>query len=150
MAGCASGVVKVWDLGGQANDVTLRGHTKEVEGLVLSPDGRTLVSVSTDVRVWDLSSQRELIRIKPRSTRFFGCSFSPDGRRLAVGALDGLITIWDLASRQEVATLKGHERPVIHVSFLSDGNTLVSVDQEQVRVWRAASLEETDREALKQ
>ena len=144
MAGCASGVVKVWDLGGQANDVTLWGHTKEVEGLVLSPDGRTLVSVSTDVRVWDLSSQRELIRIKPRSTRFFGCSFSPDGRRLAVGALDGLITIWDLASRQEVATLKGHERRVIHVAFLSDGNTLVSVGEDQVRVWRAASLTEAD------
>jgi len=73
-----------------------------------------------------------------------GCSISPDGRRLAVGAVDGLITIWDLASRQEVATLKGHERRVIHVAFLSDGNTLVSVGQEQVRVWRAASLTEAD------
>jgi WD40 repeat protein len=61
-----------------------------------------------------------------------------------------LITIWDLASRQEVATLKAHERLVYGVAFLSDGNTLVSVGQEQMRVWRAASLEETDSMALKQ
>ena len=73
----------------------------------------------------------------------------PDGRRLAIGAGDGLITIWDLASREEVATLRGHERTVDTLSFLSDGNTLVSVGLDQLRVWRAASFEEADREALK-
>ncbi len=149
MAGFHSGQVKVWDLSGHNGELTFQRHNMQVRGLALLPDGRTLVSAGTDVRFWDLSSQRELIRIEPRFTRFLGCSISPDGRRLAVGAVDGLITIWDLASRQEVATLKGHDRHVQEVAFLSDGNTLASVGLDQVRVWRAASLEETDRAALK-
>ena len=142
MAGCASGVVKVWDFGGQAKDVTLRGHNKEVYGLAVLPDGQTLIAVGSEIRFWDLNPQRELTADRTAARARTDC-------RLAVGAVDGLITIWDLASRQEVATLKGHERHVIDVAFLSDGNTLVSVGQEQVRVWRAASFEEADREALK-
>jgi WD40 repeat protein len=150
MAGFDDGLIQVWDLSGSNGELTFQRHNRQVDGLALLPDGRTLVSAGTDVRFWDLTSQRELIRFQPRSTTFLGCSISPDGRRLAVGAVDGLISIWDLVSRHEVATLKGHERSVHDVAFLSDGNTLVSVGQEQVRVWRAASFEETDREALKQ
>ena len=149
MAGFDNGLVKLWDLSGNKGELTFERHNRQVRGLALFPDAQTLVSAGTDVRLWDLSSQRELIRIQPRPTRFLGCSISPDGRRLAVGAVDGLITIWDLASRQEVATLKGHEQRVYDVAFLPDGNTLVSVGQEQVRVWRATSFEEADREDLK-
>ena len=144
MAGCASGVVKVWDLGVQANEVTFVGHNKEVYGLALLPDGRTLIAVGSEIRFWDLNSQRELFSFHPRPILFKGCSISADGRRLAVGAFDGLVTVWDLDSRQEVATLTGDERPVNAVSFLPDGNTLVSVGQRQLRVWRAASLPETE------
>jgi WD40 repeat protein len=150
MAGFHSGLVKVWDLSGHNGERTFERHNKQVRGLALLPDGQTLVSAGTDVRFWDLNSQREFVRIQPRQTQFLSCSISPDGRRLAVGAADGLITIWDLASRQEVATLNGLDRRVNDVAFLSDGHSLVSVGQEQVRVWRAASFEETDREALKQ
>jgi WD40 repeat protein len=121
-----------------------------VNDVALMSDGRTLVSSSLDVRFWDLSSQRELfLPLRPRPTPFSGCSISPDGRRLAVGGIDGLITIWDLASRQEVATLKADERRALAVAFLSDGNTLVSAGLGELRVWRAASFEEADREALK-
>jgi len=149
MAGCASGVVKVWDLDSQANDVSLRGHNQEVNGLALLPDGRTLIASGSEIRFWDLNSQRELFAFHPRPTSFKGCSISADGRRLAVGALDGLVTVWDLDSRQEVATLKGDERPVHAVSFLPDGNTLVSIGHSQLCIWRAASFEESDREALR-
>jgi WD40 repeat protein len=150
MAGYGSGLVKVWGLAGNNEEATLRGHDHMVNDVALMSDGRTLVSSSLDVRFWDLSSQRELfLPLRPRPNPFSGCSISPDGRRLAVGGIDGLITIWDLASRQEVATLKADERRALAVAFLSDGNTLVSAGLGELRVWRAASFEEADREALK-
>jgi WD40 repeat protein/serine/threonine protein kinase len=142
--GYSSGVVKIWDLARRTNEITLRVHNPAVRGLALLPDERTLIAVGRDIQFWDLNSQRELFRLKPRPTNFRGCSISPDGRRLAVGAFDGLVTVWDLDSRQEVATLNGDERPINAVSFLPDGNTLVSVGQSQLRVWRAAPLSETD------
>ena len=149
VAGCASGVVKIWDLADQSNEITLTGHTRQVRGLALLPDGRTLVSAAGEIRVRDLISRQEIFSLKPRATSFYGCSISQDGERLATGAETGLITIWDLASRQEVATLHGHDRLVDQVAFLPDGNSLLSVGLDQVRVWHAASFEEADREVLK-
>jgi WD40 repeat protein len=142
MAGLDYGPVKVWDLAGRRQEVTLTGHEEQVRGLALLPDGRTLVSAARDICFWDLNSGRLLSVFKLRTTGFYGCSVSPDGRRLAIGAADRRITVWDLSSGQEVATLEGHEGRVDDVSFLSDGNTLVSVGVDQLRVWRAPSFAE--------
>jgi len=50
---------------------------------------------------------------------------------------------------QILVALEGHETPVLDVAFLGDGDTLVSVGDDQVRVWRAASYAEADGEILK-
>jgi hypothetical protein len=43
-----------------------------------------------------------------------------------------------------VATLSGQTRPLMDLRFLPDGDTLVSVSVNDVRIWRAASLQEVD------
>ena len=144
MAGLGSGMVKTWDMAKRTPESTLRGHDFQANGVALLPDGRTLVSTAKDIRFWDLESQTTNLVLNPRPAIFRCLAISADGRRLAVGAGDGLITIWDLASKEEVATLAGHKRTLHALSFLSDGNTLVSVGLDQVRVWRAASFEESD------
>jgi len=105
--------------------------------------------MSDEILLRDLSSPEKTFSLNPRPTHFYGGSISPEGSRLAVGAWGGLITIWDLASLQEVATLNAHENRVQALGFLADGNTLVSVGVDELRLWRAPSFEETDREALK-
>ena len=97
---------------------------------------------------WDLNSRQHPVVLQEQNI-LRGCCVSPDGRRLAVGGGDGLITIWDLAVRQILVALEGHETPVLDVAFLGDGDTLVSVGDDQVRVWRAASYAEADGEILK-
>lgn len=144
MAGFSSGVVRVWDFTRGAPEVTLRGHDFQVDGVALMPDRRTLVSAANDIRFWDLNSHSARMVLSPRPATFRCVAFSADGRRLAVGANDGLITIWDLASKEEVATLAGHTRTVLALSFLPDGDTLVSVGVDQIRVWRAATLQEAE------
>ena len=115
-----------------------------MRGLALLSDMRTLVSVSREVRFWDLNSRQHAPVHEAPIVHERGCSVSPDGRRLAIGGSDGLITIWDLASRQILVVLEGHESLVVDVAFLGDDDTLVSVSDDQVRVWRAASLAEAD------
>jgi WD40 repeat protein len=148
MAGFYDGLVKIWDLSGPFQ-LALKGGNDQVHGLALLSDMRTLVSVSREVRFWDLNSRQHLPVHREPKVRGWGCSVSPDGRRLAVGGSDGLITIFDLASRQILVALEGHESPVLDVAFLGDGDTLVSVGDDQVRVWRAASFAEADGEMLK-
>jgi WD40 repeat protein len=62
MVGSDIGRVKVWDLAGRSQEVTLEGHMQQVRGLALLPDGRTLVSAARDIRFWDLNSGRRLFQ----------------------------------------------------------------------------------------
>jgi WD40 repeat protein len=145
LAGFYYGAVRVWDLTKQNRELIFNGGDHQIRGVTISPDGQTIYAAGAHVLAWDLSAQRPIFSFRPRQLNYHGCSISPDGRRLAVGGGDGMITIWDLASRREVITLKGHARSIEDLFFLGDGNTLVSIGLDEVRVWRAPSLNENGR-----
>jgi WD40 repeat protein len=122
-----------------------------VPGLALSHHGDTLVSASGDApaKLWDVKGQREGATLEGQMLALKSAALSSDGQRLALGGSDRTIRIWDLASKRPLATLKGHKGEgtggeVRAVEFLADGNTLVSVSNDSVAVWRAATLAETD------
>jgi WD40 repeat protein len=149
-AGLYDGLVKVWDLSNPPRERRFRGHVDQVNGLAFSPDGCTFVSSGDEICIWDVKSQQQVSQLRPRPIRFTTCAISPDGRTLAVADFTGLITLWsmaDAASPQQTGTLHGHKE---HLSdsgglvFSPDGSMLVSVSQEQFRVWRAAAFAETD------
>jgi WD40 repeat protein len=130
--------------------LSLKGGNDQVHGLAPLPDMRTLVSVSREVYFWDLNSRQHPPPVLQESRWLGRGSYVlPDGRRLAIGGFDGLITVWGLASRQILVALERHESFVLDVAFLGDGDTLVSVGDDQVRVWRATSFAEADGEMLK-
>jgi WD40 repeat protein len=153
MAGFFSGSVKLWQLdrpGGGDAEFNHRSWPVEA-GLALLPDGQTLISAGgTAIRFWDVRTRQETSQLNPRSGMFSSIALSGDGLRLAAGATDGRITIWDVDSHQELATLEGHKDEVMQLAFTPDGDHLVSASKDQLRVWRAASLAETDATIQKQ
>ncbi|HYH67742.1 MAG TPA: hypothetical protein VD866_23800 [Urbifossiella sp.] len=61
LATAADGDVLVWDVKARAVRGTLKGHPKEVRGLVPSPTGKWLVSSGDDTaRVWDVAAAAEV------------------------------------------------------------------------------------------
>ena len=123
-----------------------------VRGLGLLPGGQTLISASDDIRFWDVRTGREAHKLNSRAGTVYSIALSVDGGRLAAGGIDGRITILNTASHQEVAMLEGHNEAVAHMAFTPDGDHPVSVSEDQLRVWRAASwkdIEAAEKEAGK-
>jgi WD40 repeat protein len=62
---------------------------------------------------------------------------SADGKKLATGGRDKAVKVWDI-SKPKVpapAVLTGHTNPVLALTFAPSGDALVSVADEQMRVW---------------
>jgi WD40 repeat protein len=109
---------------------TLEGHTRAVESLSFSPDGKTLASACThcSIKLWDVPTGRNRTTLKEESPYLWGwVAFSPDGKMLATGGFFNKVKLWD------VRTLKGkillderRQCPETVVVFSPDGKTLAS------------------------
>ncbi len=131
-------VITLWDVQTGKEVLALKGHAKPISGIAFSPDGKRLLSTSTDrtVKVWDGQTGQELLTRKANVTRPWGVAFSPDGKRLA--ALDGdAVTVWDIQP-PALGSIRSDANP----SFSPDGKRVAtasrSADQEDavdVKVW---------------
>lgn len=74
-------------------------HTKPVESLAFSPDGRLLASGSGDATVilWDVESRRPLSQpLSGHGARVHRAVFSHDGKLLATAAVNGTAILWEM------------------------------------------------------
>jgi len=82
---------------------SLHGHTDTVRGLDFTPDGKTLVSMSSDnsVRCWDLASRRETQRLAGHATQVYCGLITANGNAVVSGAQNGSILVHEAVSLQE-------------------------------------------------
>jgi WD40 repeat protein len=135
-------VVKVWDVAGGREFLSLRGHTHTLWSLCFSPDGRLLASASQDgtVRVWDVTTGRVRAVLRGHEQDVNAVAFSPDGRVLASGGHDRAVRLWDASTGREQAVLRGHAGAVTSVAFSADGGRVASGSYDgTVRLWQAAA-----------
>jgi len=78
-------------------------------------------------------------------------AISPDGRWVAVGHIDGTVSIWSSVGLERRAVLRGHIGRVAAVAFDPSGDWLVSGSWDgDLRTWSMRSLEETPQALLEQ
>ncbi|MCL2115938.1 MAG: DUF4062 domain-containing protein [Methanobrevibacter sp.] len=127
---------------------TLKGHTKSVESVCFSSDGKYIASGSGDetVRVWNMEKPHESPRIlKGHTSYVYSVCFSCDGKYIASGSYDKTVRVWNMEHPDESPRiLKGHTSYVYSVCFSSDGKYIASGSADgTVRVWNMEKPDES-------
>ena len=137
LAGFFDGKVKAWRLDKPDQEMVLKGLDHQVNGLVMLSDARTVVGTSRQIAFWEVGSgQLSREPWTPRETVVHSCALSSDGRRLVTGEAFGIIRVWDLVTGRELLRLAGDLPSVRRLGFLPDGETLVSVSEQSIHLWK--------------
>jgi WD40 repeat protein/Flp pilus assembly protein TadD len=113
----ADHTIKLWDVHGGEDPITLLGHTARVQCVAFSPDGSLVAGASDDqtVRIWEARTGQALMLLAPGIGPLLSVAFSPDGTHLAAGS--GTVCLYQLTSRQEKRRLAGHSYMVKGLTF---------------------------------
>ena len=123
---------------------TLEGHSDSVNSASYSPDGRQVVTASSDgmAIIWDAESGARLTTLQGHSDSVNSASYSPDGSRVVTTSDDRTAIIWDTGIRARLTTLTGHSGPVLRASYSPDGRRVVTASDDQTAmIWDAGSGE---------
>ena len=123
--------------GGNAFFVTeLAGHSDQVHGVAVSPDGKTIASASADgtIGLWSTATGKAShAPLKATEGGFSSVAFSPDGKYLATGeggktgSAGGQIVLWDVAGGYTPQVLAPGGGPWVDgLAFSHDGKTLAA------------------------
>jgi WD40 repeat protein len=119
----------------------LQGHTAEVTSAAFSPDGKHIVTASTDTtaRIWDWDgiAARPVLVLQGHKKGIRSVAYSPDGQYIATASQDTTVQIWNAATGEgPLGVLKANGEPVYSVAFSPDGRLLVTASRDSVvRVW---------------
>lgn len=117
------GNVRLWD---PATQKEVRRLKLPFHGLVsLSKEGRWAVFTGdgTGVRIWDLEADREALSIESPA-RVRSVAVSPDAATMALGHLDGSLSLWDVGTRKQRFRIPLEMSVVNAISWSPDGKLL--------------------------
>lgn len=117
---------------------TLEGHSRSVNGVAISPDGRLAVSASADktLKVWDLTTGRALRTLEGHASSVNAVAISPSGLWVVSASSDRTLKVWDLETGRLHRTLKGHSDSINGVTIAADGVQAISASSDHtLRIW---------------
>jgi WD40 repeat protein len=135
--------VRVWDL----KEGKERRRLKEAgEEVVVTPDGKNIITNSGVLQRWDLATGKPLWS----DTAGLGhagevtvVAFSADGKRLVSASTDGTVRLWDTTTGKPLRIWRGHEakRPIRVMRYKEAGVKTIDVSADGRRVVSAGSDE---------
>jgi WD40 repeat protein len=105
--------ISLWDWKTRQPAGKVRGP-RDFHSVAFSPDGRRLVSGSSDkgaLRLWDVSTRQEIARLDADVTRtLISVQFSPDGNIICAVDKAGVYYFWRAPSFEEIKTIEAKQR----------------------------------------
>ena len=127
--------VHLWAVPYEKSHATLKGHTKKINVLAFTPNGKMIASGSDDgtIRVWDTGTGTQMLNIPSRKTD--SLAFSEDGKILA--SSDPVnIQLWDVGTGTQLKSLKAKNDSVTVLAFSTDSDVLACGNRDGIiRLW---------------
>ena len=123
-------LVRSWDLESNTMEREFHGHTRTVERIDLTSDGRWLATASSDssFALWDTENGKQKQQWGFPSGRVVCIAFSPDGKRLAAGTTHGNLFVAD-----PITGICGCETQLVDgieaLAFMDHGNLIAIADR---------------------
>ncbi len=130
LAGAADGSIALWDPAqGPSKPLILLGHDARVNDLVVTADGRTLVSASDDdtLRVWDLGAvdpSLASIVFAGHEGDVTAVQLAASDTRVVSASRDATVRVWDLTKKERVVDrfeLARHGGAIAALAVSGDG-----------------------------
>lgn len=122
--------IKLWDISTGRQARVFEGHSRTINAVAVSADGRRLVSASDDhtVRVWDISTGRELRVFKKHDNYVKAAAISPDGDFVVSGGWDSMVRIWQATTGRELFKPKEERHWITAAAVIPGGEYVLSGD----------------------
>lgn len=110
--------------------VTLRGHTKSVRSIAISPNGRHIATASDDasVRIWNAESGKLVHELKGHENVVTKVAFHPVKDLFASTSRDHTVRLWSLPTGRCIRTISEHDNDVMTLAFDPEGRLLATGD----------------------
>ena len=127
--------VHVWSMSSGEEVMVLEGHSIQINGVAVTPDGTRVVSCSCDktVRVWDIHTGEAVFVLEGHEGGVCDVSITPDSSKAVSTSPSDGIRVWDLSTGMEVLSMKSPG--ILSMVITKDGSQIVTCSKEVLCVW---------------
>ena len=121
----------------------LENHTKPINCIRFSRDGRLLASASDDttIGIFNVTEDYRVRILKGHTGEVNSLAFSPDGKVLISGSNDCIIKLWDVEQGTTIKSIAGYSSFVRSVDFSWDGKIFATSSDNIIRTWDAKTFQ---------
>jgi WD40 repeat protein len=116
-------------------------HERPVVMAVFSPDGRLVLTASSDnvAQLWDAATSARSGEPLRHTGIVQSAAFSRDGRRVVTASADGTAQVWDVATGGALGAALRPGAPVVAAAFSPDGGRVLTAAAGALSVWDTAT-----------
>jgi WD40 repeat protein len=136
-----NGELRLCDLRSGREKLKLQRPARAVQQVVFSSDATRFASLEgwTIAKIWETATGRELGKIEHRPN-VRRVTFSGDGRFLALGGIEGWLSVWDLSANRQTMRVGGHAGNVHGLALSPDGQRVASCGTDCTgKIWNGQS-----------